>query len=538
MGYDEVCFLCGIRPEGGPYRWCRDTKEAAKQITDELLKSDSTNLSQEELTSILPRVFDMNRLDLVRDYGSTAYFGVESGIIGIGHFGDDGGYRPCVHHGRPLHPTGDDVQIRRVCNSVGGGLFTYLIEFEGGKPVLIPQVTTNCDTLYYMDDSPSCNIWMHVACWNYLQDWLDCPLPPRIGRSGNPLSFAGELYELVGSRHERQVDARAWLPCVDYRGTLDAYMDSNQYQDYILGCRQGVKDLAKALGEGLRGEQLIPAILEDCNSWMFVRPDIWPRAPHSGPFDPNPVTEVTDISSQPQAKICQLPNELLLELIQHFCLQDIFTLASTCKDIYVRLLDHSTLTLVIRNAAANVSSPLHWITPVRELPDEWLAAYDAMKTWMPQGIPPPPTFVELEFPEDEDEDEDYIPSDDQEYETDDVDYEDGESTDEATRDDNEGIVAGQIIDVPVPVQPHPLAAPLPPLLLLDPAFPLLIFLRAYCGSGSMRARQRRWELVKQFDVLFTNYRRDGWERDDFGPAGTIWASDGQTLRCRCLQNAE
>ncbi|KAH9896786.1 hypothetical protein C8Q73DRAFT_789105 [Cubamyces lactineus] len=532
-GYDEVCFLCGIRPEGGPFWWCSNKEEAARQITNELLEAQSTELPLEEILSMLLKIFDMDRLDLVGDYGSTVHFPFESGIIGIGHFGDDGGYRPCAHHGRPLHPTGDDVQIRRVCNSVGGGLFTYLIDFEGGKPVIIPQVTTNCDTLYYSDDSPSCNIWVHVACWNYAQDWLDCPLPPRTGRGGNPLTFAGELYELVGSRNERQVDARASLPCVDYGGTLDAYMDKNQWQDYILGCRKGVRHLARALGAGLRDEQLIPAILKDSNWWMFCRPDIWPRAPTPGLYDPNPMIKTSDVSSQPRAKICQLPSEILLELIQHFHLQDIFTLAYTCKDLYVRLLDHNTLILVIRNAMANVSSPLHWIIPVREFPEEWLAAHDAMKTWMPAGTPPSPTFAELEFSEDEDHDEDYIPSDEEESKGDDVEYESGESADEAMTDEDEGIVAGQITDVPVPVQPHPLAAPLPPLLLLDPAFPLLTFLRAYCGSESMRARQRRWERIKQFDVLFTNYRRDGWERDDFCLPGTTWVPDGQTLRCQC-----
>ncbi|KAI0330655.1 hypothetical protein GY45DRAFT_1434485 [Cubamyces sp. BRFM 1775] len=550
MGYDEVCFLCGIRPEGGPIWWCSDRKAEATQISNMLLKSEPVDLPQEDIVSMLLKVFSIDNLDTVDPYYRQAVdSGHERDCIGIGHFGSEGdseGYRPCLHHGRPLHPTGEGVQIRRVRNSVGGGLFTELVEFHGGERVVNTQVATECDTNFYFEDG-SCNIWMHVACWSYIQEWLNCPLPPRIGRSGRPLTFAGELYELVGSRYERQVDAKASLPCIDYGGTLGAYMDYNQYQDYILGCRKGVKHLARALREGLRDEQLIPAILKDCNWWEFVRPDIWPRASHPGPYDPNAVAGVSGIVPQSRALLCELPNELLPELLQHFCLQDIFALASTCKDLYTRLLDHNTLICVVRNAIANVASPLHWITPLRELPEEWLVAYEAMRTWMPPGTPPPPTFVELEFPEDEADDEDYIPPDDEGYSDEDPCHEeqsesDGESEDdgdygeEATTDEDEGIIARQIVDVPVPIQPHPLAAPLPPLLLLDPAFPLLTFLRAYRDSDSMRARHRRWELIKQFDVLFKNYRRDGWERDDFCLPGTTWVrSDERVLRCQCRE---
>ncbi|KAI0330654.1 hypothetical protein GY45DRAFT_1323399 [Cubamyces sp. BRFM 1775] len=551
MAYDEVCLLCGIRPEGGPVLWYSgrglEEEPEVTRIADELLEFEPgpSNLPREEIVSMLMRVFDME-LDSVDPYYDWAVFsGYERDCIAIGHFGDDDsqGYLPCVHHGRRLHPTGEGVQMRRVRSALAGGFFIELVEFHGGKRVAIvnQRVAMRCTTNFSDEDASSCNIWVHIACWSYLQEWLNCPLPPRIGRSGRPLSFAGELYELVGSRYGRQMDRYTVLPCIDYGGPLGAYMGYNRYQDYILGCRKGVKHLARALKEGLRDEQLIPAIFKDCDWWKFVRPDIWPRAPHPGPFDPNPVADVLGIVPQPQALLCQLPNELLPELLQHFCLQDIFALASTCKDLYTRLLDHNTLICVVRNAIANVASPLHWIIPLRELHEEWMVAYDAMATWMPPGTPPPPTFVELEFPEDEADDEDYIPPDDEEYsdedpchedqsESDDDSGDDGDSSEEATTDEDEGIIARRIVDVPVP---RPSAPPPPALLLLDPAFPLLTFLRAYRDSDSMRARQRRWELIKQFDVLFTNYRRDGWERDDFCLPGTMWVPDGRSLRCQC-----
>lgn len=84
--------------------------------------------------------------------------------------------------------------------------------------------------------------------------------------------------------------------------------------------------------------------------------------------------------------------------------------------------------------------------------------------------------------------------------------------------------------------PLPLDAatpPLPPLPLFDPAFPLESFLRACARYESMRARRRRWELIKQWDTLFTSYRRDGWERDNFCLPGTTWAVRGGAYQCQC-----
>ena len=277
MGHDEVYVLCGIRPEGGPIWWCSDKEDSALQITDELLKSEPMDLPREEITSMLLKIFAIGDLDAVDPYYRWAVDSShERDCVGIGHFGDihSKGHRPCVHHGRPLHPTGDDVQTHRVRNSWSGGFFTELVEFDGGERIVHERLTIQCDTRLYYHDGPSQNMWVHVACWSYVQEWLDCPLQPRLGRSGNPLSFAGELYELVGSRHEPRVDRQAWLPCVDYGGTLDAYMSYQQHQDYIIGCRLGVKHLAEALKAGLRDMQLIPAILKDCNWWMFVRPDM------------------------------------------------------------------------------------------------------------------------------------------------------------------------------------------------------------------------------------------------------------------------
>ena len=49
------------------------------------------------------------------------------------------------------------------------------------------------------------------------------------------------------------------------------------------------------------------------------------------------------------------------------------------------------------------------------------------------------------------------------------------------------------------------------------AFPYLAFVHACYESDSMRNRQRLWNIVKQFDGLWRDYRLHGWQRDVFIP---------------------
>ncbi|GJE96632.1 hypothetical protein PsYK624_128320 [Phanerochaete sordida] len=418
-------------------------------------------------------------------YVLDTYPGYETDCIAIGHFDEGGDYDLCRHHGRALHPTGDGVVVRRVDPSGDSdAYFRFVVDFKTGVRVVRHEASL-CPTV--SEHSPL-NTWVHVACWAYLQEWLACPLRPRVGRSGTPLSLGGELYEVTASRHQPQERYRGSLPCIDYGGTLDAYMGT-RYQDYIVGLRKGVKHIVQALTDGIRGIDLVPAILKDSRFWMWTRPDIWPRAPHTGTQEPCSLLNFSSSAPQPHAAICNLPNELFPELLQHCRLEDVFALSATCKILRLRALDRSTLVHTLRHSMANVSSPLRWTMPVTSLREEWLVACNAMQTWLP---------------------------------------------------------AGSLVTPMSNVMGLPTTLPLPPLPLFDPAFPVAAFLHAYRDSDSMRARRRRWELIKQWDVLFANYRRDGWERDVFATPGTTWALsvDGDTgtgptrIKCQCSQPTE
>ncbi|GJE96636.1 F-box protein [Phanerochaete sordida] len=408
---------------------------------------------------------------VARSFLEDTHLGYELDCVAIGHFDATGEYEPCYHHGRTLHPTGDDAVVRRVSADSNDGEFQSVVDFEYGA-----RVERDAPSTCYTDHGGwPCNIWVHVACWAYLQEWLACPLLPRTGRAGTPLSLAGELYEVAASRYEPPAPRCGALPCIDYGGTLGAYMGT-EGQNYILGSRRGVKHIVKALEDGLRGMQLAPAIRKDSRYWMWIRPDIWPRALHQGPQQPTQLYISSSTMAQTRAALCSLPNELFPELLQHCQLEDLFALASTCKELHARVLDRGSLAHTLQLSMADRSSPLRWTLPVPSLREEWLVACEAMQTWLPAGSTTPPTSANVTSP-----------------------------------------------------------ATLPPLPLFDPAFPLAAFLRAYRDSDSMRSRRRRWELIKQWDVLFANYRRDGWERDDFVPPGTTWALDRDgILVCQCV----
>ena len=59
---------------------------------------------------------------------------------------------------------------------------------------------------------------------------------------------------------------------IDYDGIQESLQ---QCQDWLYpGCWRNPDHLARAIEEGLRGEELVPAVMRDVRAWMFVRPDM------------------------------------------------------------------------------------------------------------------------------------------------------------------------------------------------------------------------------------------------------------------------
>lgn len=212
--------------------------------------------------------------------------------------------------------------------------------------------------------------------------------------------------------------------------------------------------------------------------------------------------------------------------------------------MYSRLLDEAVLPYTLRRMVSNKDGALRWLPPVESLREEWQPAYDAMSTWL-GGDPNEPVYVPFDKAEfdldDDDDDDEYVP-DSEETDTaasesdDDSELDHDNETSTGDRDPDEDIMSGPITDVPVPpvqdgadddVSEHHL------LPLWEHSFPIAAFVRTCYESDSMRSRQRHWYIIKQFDVLWSNYRQHGWERDAFVPEGVDFVLVDGRLKCSC-----
>lgn len=242
---------------------------------------------------------------------------------------------------------------------------------------------------------------------------------------------------------------------------------------------------------------------------------------------------------QPQATVAKLPLELFSEICQHLDLSSIFALSFSCKALYSRVLERSTLTYALRRSMSNPDGALRWLPPITSLREERERAHLAMLTWIPGNpitdCPVDTTFGLADFPEDDQSDVDFIP-DDSEIDSDVGDSDtDGDSTD-SEADSNysdEGLEKGDIEDIVLPPQEY-VEPPLESILLFDPDFPILPFVRACYMSDHMKSRRRRWRIIKQFDGLWANYRREGWERNDFTPESITWSMVDGRYVCQCV----
>ena len=205
----------------------------------------------------------------------------------------------------------------------------------------------------------------------------------------------------------------------------------------------------------------------------------WPEAdgaPTTGDLDwaDRFIIEGKPRLEQRKAAFVVLPPELIPVVLRHLEPQSIFRLALSCRQVYGLVLDHGILTSAIRLFIKETDGSLHWVLPVSSLQEENNHALRAMRSWML-----------LQTPE------------------------------------ADNMISGRGSQKPVS-------------LVLNPAFRLLAFVRACFLSDTMQSRRRRWSIIKQFDLLWTDYRHDGWERDDFAPVGTTWAQDSSgELRCQC-----
>ena len=231
MSYqDSLCFVCGVAPDGGPefFYNSRDLPEATQLIDAEFreagLCSDVEELEQVILGPFLNLFY---REELPKGMGRRQY---SATWVGIGYWNEEGLPRfECDDHAAQSIPDGRDVNIRRVRGAEGYcGLFNRIVKDraeeedqdedeedaydnyddedderdEEEREAGAMEETVEADTVCNPDEGSS--IFLCEHCYHYLEAWIDRDsLPPRsvaFPDDPKPMSFAGELYEIVTSQ--------------------------------------------------------------------------------------------------------------------------------------------------------------------------------------------------------------------------------------------------------------------------------------------------------------------------------------------------
>lgn len=299
MIHDEVCMISGIRPNGCPTGLVAvgQMAEVSSQMASEMSGSATGYLDTLALASIIRKALraavksrNIGRIPEWIPWDSYTWSGFDTAIA-IGYF-DAGGGCPTFQLGeRYLVPRGPGVAVRRVKNPDSGNFGALVSDdpkVEGGE--IEESAYTVCSSAYH---SWCPNFFILEGPYMYLKAWLDKDIPPRSCRPAMPL--AEELYEIVNSRIERRElfapslfyisvyyiiktyarhveNENGLFPGIEY-GPIAKTL--KRFQNFFLGARiDGSPHTSKAIAAGLRKEELIPALTEDFQFWLFIRPDM------------------------------------------------------------------------------------------------------------------------------------------------------------------------------------------------------------------------------------------------------------------------
>lgn len=205
MTTHQLCVLCGIAPSGG----CSfvTTADYVDRDTEKLVKElGSENQETRQIVRAMLEATDEPMADGTIGFpyswwpdgmGHERYN--EMLHVAIGHFDEDG---VCEKRGE-LVRDGRDVELRRVDGYIGYADFDEVLRTVDGKEERV-WAWSSC-TVH--DFNP--NFMLCEPCFLYLEAWLVLEgLPPRSSafpsHSPEPLSFAGEFYEIVNSQKEER----------------------------------------------------------------------------------------------------------------------------------------------------------------------------------------------------------------------------------------------------------------------------------------------------------------------------------------------
>ncbi|KAF8155696.1 hypothetical protein B0H34DRAFT_860014 [Crassisporium funariophilum] len=382
--FDELCLICGISAIPPDSIWT-DESFGIKDLCKKLRKYDpeilnDLKIDEDGLQDILHRAFNSDPSD------HPAFD--DTSVWSWPHFRDG------IAIGQPLHeedddisgkiPDGVDVQTAIVRGAEYGRFGTFVLKGpvqDGAEPTeVVEQRVTYTASNNYSSDSREHgfgNFWVSEGCFHYLQAWIDFEGLPRPSHS-RPLSFAGELYEVVNSREDGRWDGV--VPWMSYDG-IDNTLDQCQYE-YYLGLRKPDHMLA-AMRRLASSEEIHSAMIRDYRCWMFHAPDIWPTATERHTTtDKTTCFPDTYGTSLTLGQLSQLLPECLVEALTWLPdLRSYLALAQTSKSFFNLLSDSNYFRYILREMASDPSRCLYWIRPVSAL-GEVGKANQALSTWI------------------------------------------------------------------------------------------------------------------------------------------------------------
>lgn len=212
------------------------------------------------------------------------------------------------------------------------------------------------------------------------------------------------------------------------------------------------------------------------------------------------------------------PVELMIPILADLPLASILALSSACRYLRTLITNPFFLDRVLREALLRGS--LRWILPVTAVPTkENRQARKALVKWLrkAEGFTDDAKRDD-DGDADDDDDEEPLPkrlrdsmkeeagdANNHEHITESESEDEGETDSESDDDEDEDDTDGE----------DPVA------LLVSPNFPRLAFIRACWNSDSMMNRKRLWGQVKRFEVLWKDYRTNGWQDPKFYPAASM-----------------
>ncbi|PVF91194.1 hypothetical protein CPB86DRAFT_792216, partial [Serendipita vermifera] len=364
---EELCLICGLREGGGPWGLFWDGEECLDMIIKDIEEQKlNITLSREELREEIRNLLLLFNAEYSSD--STGYEqAVKEGSISPG----------------PYFPFTSDYEKWEGWKAVAVGIFDEHSN-DDAKQMKGRAVTSRLVDTYHglagkyykiegsngwdlRDVRTESNDFLCLrAPYFYLQSWINRDsLPPR--QTAFPLepdmSFDGELYEIVD--HWGRRDGFGVLDIIDYEGIDWILID--QLQDVFQNAFNGAFALSEALEDGLRGNDLIPALLNDFRVWQTCPPDRWISSTSS-------LCRPSDIQiSQSGRSVGQwqtLPTEIVVEILSNVSLKGLLSFISSCRHLHHKFGDSSFLSMLLRTQLPLPLSDIHWFLPVSTVKGE------------------------------------------------------------------------------------------------------------------------------------------------------------------------